>query len=75
MQLVELSPPAGVVVHCYVTTFTLANQQVEVDEDAFIVGGRTAAVLQLSAAGLSVPSAEFRSTYHDVVRRVAQAGK
>jgi len=75
VQSVALSAPSGVEVYGYMTTFTPANQKAEVVEDAFIVGGRTATVLQSSAAGLSIPSADFASAYGPVVRRVAAAGR
>jgi hypothetical protein len=74
VQAVALSAPAGVEVSCYVTTFTLSNHRSEVVQDAFIVHGSTATVLQASAAGLSVPSADVQPAYDAVVRRVATAG-
>lgn len=75
VESVALSAPAGVEAYCYETTFTLANREAEVVEDAFIVGGRTATVLQPSAAGLSVPSVDLTWAYDSVARRVAQAGR
>jgi hypothetical protein len=73
VEVVELSAPTGVEVYGYSTIFTLSDQQSEVVDDAFIVGGRTATVLQSSTTGLSVPPADVRSAYDAVVRRVAQA--
>jgi hypothetical protein len=74
-QSVALSAPAGAEVYGYLTTFTPSDQKAEVVEDAFIIGGRTATVLQASAAGLSVPSADFASAYGAVMSRVVAAGR
>jgi hypothetical protein len=75
VQSVVRSAPAGVKVSYVVTTFTLSNQQTEVVEDAFLVGGRAATVLQWSAAGLSVPSADVTSASDAVARRMAEADR
>ena len=73
VQPVTLSAPTGVKVYGYVTTFTLADQTTASVGNAFIIGGRTASVLQPSAAGPTIPAADFSPAYVAVVGRVARA--
>jgi hypothetical protein len=73
VQEVTLSAPPGVKAYGYVTTFTLSNQGTVEVGNAFIVGGRIATDLQPSAAGTSIPAADFTSAYKAVVGRVARA--
>ncbi len=73
VQTVALTAPPGVKAYGFVTTFTLSNQHTESVGDAFIVGGSVATVLQPSAAGPTIPSADFMSAYDAVAGRVARA--
>ncbi len=73
VQMETLSAPPGVKVFAYSTTFTLTNQQTSVVEDAFIIGGRTATVLQSSSPGATMTGTDFASAYAAVVGRVAKA--
>ena len=70
---VTLTAPAPVTSYGYLITYTIPGQGTEVVGQAFIIGGRTATVLEPSTTGSSIPSADFNPPYTAVVGRVAQA--
>jgi len=73
VQMETPSAPRGVKVYAYSTTFTLPNQATSVVEDAFIIGGRTATVLQSSSPVATMTASDFATAYRAVVGRVAKA--
>jgi hypothetical protein len=73
VQVVTLPAPAGVKAYGYLTNITTPTGGKEVVGQAFMFGGRTAAMLEPTTQGPPVPSSAFVPAYNSMVARVATA--
>ena len=70
VQLVTLSPPAGVKSYGFITTVT-SSQGTQVFGQAYMVGGRLVTDLMPATNGPSIPSSDFVPAYTAVSNRIS----